>query len=404
MDFDIRKHTILLVRSGSRAYGIHRPDSDLDVQGVLISPASKYIGLEGFEQAIVGHHHFLSTADLGVVAAASGNDLSKAEGAGSFVNILSDEDRIVVRNSKAEGTIYDVIKFIRLASQCNPNILDSLFCRDEDILISTPAGRFLRDNRHIFLSQKALHTFSGYAFSQLKRIKTHRRWLMDPIEDKPTRKQHGLPERTVISEDRMSVMKAAIKKRVDGWEMDLSGLDDARIIQITQHIENTLLELEIAADTKWTLAARSIGLDDNVIQILEDERRYEKALDDYKSYQHWKKTRNPARAEIETKYGYDCKHGGHLARLFYMCEGLLKTGNLDVWRVGIDADQLIQIRNGGWTYDELISFTDAKMETLRGLVKTTPLPHSPDLKKIDALCQQLVLEQIKQEFSLTSAG
>lgn len=395
MTFDIRKHTIILARSGSRAYGIHRPDSDLDVQGVLIAPAEKYIGLEGFEQAKVAHHHFMKKADMSAADA-------KLSGAETFFDTLNADDYEVVKASKAEGTIYDVRKFIRLASQCNPNILDSLFCRDEDLLICTPAGRKLRDARKIFLSRKALHTFSGYAFSQLKRIKTHRRWLLNPVEHKPTRAEYNLPERTVIAEDRMSVMKAAIQKRMDGWEMDLSGLDDARIIQITQHIETTLLEMEIAADNKWTYAARSIGLDDNVIKVLDDERKYEKALDDYKSYQHWKATRNPARAELESKYGYDCKHGGHLTRLFNMCEGLLKTGTLDVWRVGIDADEIIKIRNGGWTYDQLIEHADSKMKELTELAKNSVLPWGPDLAAVDKLCQELVLDSVKSELGLTS--
>lgn len=38
MEFDIAHHTILLVISGSHAYGMARPESDIDVRGVAIPP------------------------------------------------------------------------------------------------------------------------------------------------------------------------------------------------------------------------------------------------------------------------------------------------------------------------------------------------------------------------------
>ncbi len=43
------------------------------------------------------------------------------------------------------------------------------------------------------LDLRAGYTFSGYAVAQLKRIKTHRRWLIHPPTHKPTRQEaHAL--------------------------------------------------------------------------------------------------------------------------------------------------------------------------------------------------------------------
>ena len=51
MNFDLLKHTILLSIAGSRSYGIHRSDSDIDLKGVCIPPAKYIVGaLSHFEQ------------------------------------------------------------------------------------------------------------------------------------------------------------------------------------------------------------------------------------------------------------------------------------------------------------------------------------------------------------------
>lgn len=52
MDFDLKKHTVLLVVAGSRAYGTFTPTSDVDVKGVAIPPEEYRLGyLHRFEQA-----------------------------------------------------------------------------------------------------------------------------------------------------------------------------------------------------------------------------------------------------------------------------------------------------------------------------------------------------------------
>ena len=44
-DFSLFEHTILLSVSGSRAYGMARAGSDVDVKGVLIPPRRYLIGV-----------------------------------------------------------------------------------------------------------------------------------------------------------------------------------------------------------------------------------------------------------------------------------------------------------------------------------------------------------------------
>ena len=148
---DLKKHTILLTVVGSRAYGINQEGSDIDVKGVAIPPQELLLGcVKPFEQAD-------SESQLEV-----------------FSDLFSESERKIIESSKLEGTIYGLSKFMRLAMNCNPNVLDVLFCRNSDVKIETEIGMKLRQNRNLFLSMKARNSFLGYASSQLKNLRTKR--------------------------------------------------------------------------------------------------------------------------------------------------------------------------------------------------------------------------------------
>ncbi|NIT99428.1 MAG: nucleotidyltransferase, partial [Nitrosopumilaceae archaeon] len=94
-------------------------------------------------------------------------------------------------------------KFMKLAGDCNPNIIEILFTDRNKEIFSTPIFEKLYANRALFLSTKARHTFAGYAFAQLKRIKSHREWLLNPPSHKPTREEFGLNDAHKINKSVM---------------------------------------------------------------------------------------------------------------------------------------------------------------------------------------------------------
>jgi predicted nucleotidyltransferase len=65
--------------------------------------------------------------------------------------------------------IYSIVRYFHLCMDCNPNMVDSLFTTPDCVLHCTKVGNMVRDNRRLFLSKKAWHTFKGYAHSQLMR-------------------------------------------------------------------------------------------------------------------------------------------------------------------------------------------------------------------------------------------
>lgn len=444
MNFDLKARTHLLVVAGSRCYGIHTDASDVDVKGVCVPSLPYFLGyLQNFDQA------------------------DKASHMEPFIELMNGEEKAAIERDKIEGSIYNLVKFVKLAAGCNPNILDVIFCRDEEVRLATPIGRKLRAAAPQFISAKAKHTFSGYAAAQLKRIKGHKRWLLDPPTHKPTRGEYGLPEFTLIPKDQLAAVQAAVSKQIDRWEVDFGTLADSEIVHIQGHVANFLATFTKAleapptklaavlrkaeadlssivaeerafldlssefghhpgrrslregtqgvledikaalaapdvADAKWLAAARVVGVDDNLILVMQREREYQAAARHYKQYQNWKKKRNPARAKLEAAHGFDTKHGCHLVRLLRMGREILETGKVHVWRgAGVsdgpnDREELLAIRRGAWKYDDLVEWAETEDKALQTMYKQREyvVPGQPDRPALDKLTVDLVSEAL----------
>jgi len=360
MNFDIKEHTVLLTICGSRAYGTNTAESDIDIKGVAIPPKKVILGcLDSFEQAD------------------SASEMAK------FIDLFPQDERIIIENSKLEGSVYELRKFVKLAMDSNPNVLDVLFCRDEDVRYSTKVGEELRSIRDSFVSSKAKFTFSGYAIAQLKRINTHRKWLLSPPVAPPTRAEFCLPEQPEIPKAYLEAAQAAISKRVDSWEIDFGAMADSEKTHIQFQISDYLADINISLQDRWRSAAKLIGFDDNLIAILEQERKYVAAKNHWTQYNSWKKNRNPVRAAMEEESGYDLKHASHLYRLLVMCEEILTSGKVNVYRE--DKKEILSVRNGEWSFDRLVSWADEKQKRIDKIYSSREyvVAKEPDRKRIN---------------------
>ncbi len=293
---------------GSRAYNLDRPDSDTDYKGIIVGPAGWYHGyLGGPEQ----------------------------------IEVSADHVRFEVR------------KFFRLAAASNPTMTEILWTEPEDHRTMTAQGERLLGERRTFLTKRTRGTFSGYALSQLKRIKTHRRWLLSPPKQEPTRGAFGLPERTVIPRDQLGAAETL---------MDQGRVEEA-------------------------------DLSPNFLEILEREKRYRQARKEWEQYHTWLKGRNPARAELEAKFGYDTKHAMHLVRLQRMAVEILTEENVIVRRP--DREELLAIRDGAWSYDELIEQCEQLEEKSNKAAVQSKLPDAPDEEALEELCTSIVEEVLR---------
>ncbi len=124
---------ILVTRGGSHAYGLSRPDSDEDIRAIALPPVSWLLGMD----------------------------------------LVGQRAQTVEEHAGQDVVVHTVAKFCRLALHANPNTWDILFCPDDQILMQTVMGAELRAMGEKFLSKRAYQSYSGYAASQLKKMRTH---------------------------------------------------------------------------------------------------------------------------------------------------------------------------------------------------------------------------------------
>jgi hypothetical protein len=110
----------------------------------------------------------------------------------------------------------------------------------------------------------------------------------------------------------------------------------------------------------------------------------------WESYQTWQSQRNPARADLERRHGYDTKHAMHLIRLMRMGLEALKGGDLLVRRP--DAEQLLAIREGAMSFEALLALSRSLQNEMESAASTSMLPDSVDPRYVDALVLELLVE------------
>jgi len=384
MEFNIQDRTHFLCVTGSHAFGTATEHSDIDLKGFATPPINYLLApYKNFEQNDQKYKLKDYPFKVEVAWYANKNNFS-----------FNPEEEL-------DQNIYALKKFFKLASDCNPNIMSILFAADEDVLVSDHIAKDLRVHKDRFLSAKVRHTYSGYAVSQLKRIKTHRRWLLDPKEHKPTRDEYGLPERSTIPADQ----RAAAEKLVDGltreWLLQEAELERSVLFTIQQNLSDFIATLNPEyvdlQETARAAAMKKLGMTGNYIQVLQAEKAYKAAHTEWQQYQNWVKTRNPARADLEARYGYDCKHAYHLVRLMRMAKEIMLTGKVIVQRP--DAAELSEIRNGSWAYDDLIKWADEHDKELETIYreKKYVVPHKPNINFLEELCTNLHGNMAKQD-------
>ncbi len=90
------------------------------------------------------------------------------------------------------------------------------------------------------------------------------------------------------------------------------------------------------------------------------------------------------RKAIVSKYGYDCKNAAHCIRLLATASGLLKTGELKVYR-SEDRDMLIDIKTGKWSLERIKEYADELKTEFDNLAQQSELPPNVDHDRIERI-------------------
>lgn len=120
-------------------------------------------------------------------------------------------------------------------------------------------------------------------------------------------------------------------------------------------------------------------------QISYNRFGYEKHCGDYKRYTTWVKERNPNRYELNKELEFDGKNMLHMFRLIHMCTEILNGEGVNIDRIGIDSDFLIDVRLGKYKYSELMEFLSEDSKKMDEAYKNTSLQDSPNIEEINDL-------------------
>jgi len=352
MNFDVKDHTIFRTLTGSRVYGTHNKDSDYDYRGVCIPPHRYWLGYASrFEQ---------------------------------------------YAPKEVDEVIYGLSKFLHLAAQNNPNIIELMWIPEKYWTDSSGYWERLVEHRDWFLSKKCFHSYRGYSHSQMRRMRSHREWLMKGELKEPKREDFGLRDRRELPTETVNAAQELIRRHLNKYpiEEELSGIakDAAMGVRhmLRNFLEHTLsLTMQEVEEKSWVAAGKALGFDDNFLEVLRQEKLYQKARKEYKSWLHWKKERNPRRKESEEKYGYDSKHATHLARLLINCREILTEKTIHVECVEAES-VLLPIKRGEWSYEKLMRWEGEISAELEELHQTSDLQHAPRRNKIEELGIQIV--------------
>ncbi|MBE9249518.1 nucleotidyltransferase domain-containing protein [Dolichospermum sp. LEGE 00240] len=353
---EVEQRTIFVGLAGSHGYGLNRPESDYDYRGVFIAPKRYYLGFDSIEQKDSGWDE-----------------------PGIFPFIDGNEDTV----------IYELRKVIHLLAGANPNVLELLWLTNYPFL--TNVGQYLINHRNLFLSKKVKHTYAGYAFAQIKKMETHRKWLLNPPTNKPIPADFDIMDEIPLSKDELNAFLEYLYLLIRGKIEFLEESEQLyKLLTADIDFKGVLKQYTLADETLAYTQNLTYGRKD-FIRLLQKSQSYQIALREWKAYISWQENRNPARAEMEKKSGYDLKHGMHCIRLLRSGLEILRTGELIVDRnLAGDIDDLKAILRGDYSYDELIKMAEDLVAQMDIFYEQSSLPHRPDLEQINDLCMELV--------------
>jgi len=161
-----------LTLGGSHAYGTETSNSDWDCYGITIPPRK-----------------YLYPSEKGLIF---GYDIFPT------FNQLEYQSKVGDKHEHVDITIYNIVQYFKLLRGNNPNIIDSIFTKQNCVLFITDIGQLIVDNREVFLHKGVFTKFKSYAFNQLNKIKTNPDDRESPAR-KELIKKHGYDSKNALN-------------------------------------------------------------------------------------------------------------------------------------------------------------------------------------------------------------
>ncbi|MEL6864205.1 MAG: nucleotidyltransferase domain-containing protein [Bacteroidota bacterium] len=345
---DLQSQNLLLFEciSGSKAYGLDLPHSDTDIKGVFILPKQQFYGLDYIPQ---------------------------------------------VADNRNDVVYYELGRFIELLMKNNPNILELLATPADKIRIKHPLIDQIKPD--LFISKKCKDTFGGYAFTQIRKARGLNKKIVNPVDKERKsilafcqvlQEQGAIPLSQWLAIHQVEQAQCGlvnIPKMKDLYGLYIDRSKNLGYRGILRKEQSTKVVLSSIPKTEKPIAYLHFN-----------EDGYVKYCKDYKEYWDWVDQRNESRYQNNLRHGqsYDSKNMMHTFRLLDMAKEILETGQVIVKRP--NREELLAIRQGKWTFEELMSMADAKMTSIEKAYQNSQLQDEPDTQKIKQLLVALRME------------
>lgn len=307
-DENLGENIVLLGLGGSHAYGTENEHSDLDIRGIATNSKRNILIRKDFEQVV---------------------------------------------ERETDTTIYSFEKIVKLLCECNPNTIEILGLKPEHYLYLSPIGKELLKNKHLFLSKRAIHSFGGYANSQLRRMENKSARLVDQTK-----------------------MEENILKSIQHADVDF---------------RNKYFDMPEDSIKLYVDASNQEEYDS---EIFMDVTLKHYPLRDYSAM--WSEMNNIVKAyskfgkrnQNAVEHNKLAKHMMHLVRLYLMCFDILENGEIVTYREK-EHDFLMSIRAGKYLDEqrqptpEFYKIVDELEKKLELLSVKTDLPEKVDMRKIN---------------------
>lgn len=296
---------------------------------------------------------------------------------------------------------YEIGRYLELLRKQNPNIIEILYTDDKFIKYCDPLFREnIIKNRDSFLSNKVAFSFGEYAGTQIKKAQGTNKKFMNPMD----KERKTLLDFCWVGQGQGSIPLKSIIGKHPQWLFGCVAIDhmkncyhlfsDTSSKMRFMETEDEMIRDHIYAHRKYNGIEDKDGVQIKLSSTDKDDvpvcifycniEGFSKYCKDYLEYWNWVEDRNVARfvANSEPGMNYDRKNMMHCHRLLDMAVEILSGKGVNVFRD--NREELLNIRNGKATYQELVDKAQIKQDSIKELYKHTTLPELCDKNMMDS--------------------
>ena len=340
---------VFKVISGSTSFGLNTPTSDIDIRGVYILPWKDRLRQDAPQQ---------------------------------------------IADSTNDETYWEITKFFHELAKANPQALEMLYSSDDCILEGKEFLEKVRSEMD-FITMRCEKTFVEYAKGQIARARGLNKKVFNPqaafqpkvldycyvlaIEGRgvaiPFKEWLQTHKDDDYGNDQKWYTLAAIDHIDMGYAIYGQPKSERNVPNLDEHDWRWAYGIVRNEETSGDIQLNSIPKGKPVLgYMVYNKNAYSKACKEHAEFLVWEKKRNPERYETTLAHGqgYDAKNMMHCVRLLHTARDIAMCHKVIVNRRH-ERDFLLNIKNGGWKYDDILTYAEKLVDEVHVLFANSNL-------------------------------